>query len=69
MWVVSSSAPLLASLPASLFPSIFICALTLYRYSREFLDLMCLRISCNSSLLGWLFWDVGCFNCVFMKRY
>jgi hypothetical protein len=42
-------------------------ALTLCMCSGKILVCMCLLISCNSNLSRWLFWVVGCFNCIFIK--
>jgi hypothetical protein len=73
LWYISSigkvsfSAPCFASLFASSFPCMPLCALTLCMCSVDNLLFICLMISCSSSLFGWLFCDVGCLSCVLMR--
>jgi hypothetical protein len=43
------------------------CVLTLRKKNGDVFFYMWLDISCNNSLLRWLFWVVGCLSCVFMR--
>jgi hypothetical protein len=59
--------PSLASLSASLFPMIFVSALTLYRWMVVVRFLNIFTIDASIVLSGWLFCCVGCFIWVLMR--
>jgi hypothetical protein len=59
--------PSFASLSASSFPMILVCALTLFMVVVAVRFLSMFTIDANIVLSGWLFYCVGCFIWVLMR--